>query len=428
MQGIDYSPIYRAQAGLERFADLMDQRQSIRKEEEAMKGYGAMAADPEQGYGAAAQQALQDGRFDVAANMQQMQAQLAQMDDAKRTQATQQITALASLGNSLKDVPMEARPQFLQQYGPQLQQAGVDISKLDQNDLTDEGVQQMIMLGQIVGGGGEQMTPYQQAQMELNREKFDYEREQDSQAPQREVSRVIETDQGYVTVYKDGTTETTGLNAAPDEMTPYQRESLALRRQQAQSGGGTIRLADGTVIQTGGAKPVEPSKEGLTRFALGLPNLLNASDTLLQMEREGYNLEQDLGAEMASAIPGAGQYLSRKMGGEDYQQYQQARATYESQILPILSGAAVTDSEARRFIKAALPQAGDGPAVEREKQRFRQNMNAALEAMVTGKPYDLNAMRAQADAVLGGARGGGVQTQTAQAGGNDLPAGFREVP
>lgn len=57
-------------------------------------------------------------------------------------------------------------------------------------------------------------------------------------------------------------------------------------------------------------------------------------------------------------------------------------------MLPILSGAAVTESEAQRVVRAVLPRQGDSQAVLAEKaRRRRQMLNGA--ALIGGRqlPY-----------------------------------------
>jgi hypothetical protein len=80
--------------------------------------------------------------------------------------------------------------------------------------------------------------------------------------------------------------------------------------------------------------------------------------------------------------------VAKFLGGEDYQEYQQAGKTFESQLMPIMSGAAVSPSEAERQIKASLPQMGDGLKNLQAKARTRQMMlNGAAKAAGQPLPY-----------------------------------------
>ncbi|MEM8615492.1 MAG: hypothetical protein AAGF20_01010 [Pseudomonadota bacterium] len=192
------------------------------------------------------------------------------------------------------------------------------------------------------------------------------------------------------------------------------------------SNGVTVYGPDGKPIaQVGGdaAKAVKVSSDAMTRFATGLPAIRSGVQKLEEMENAGYSLEQDLGAEAASVLPGVGGYLSRKLGGDDYQVYQQAFSAFESQIMPILSGAAVSVEEAQRLIRAGLPQLGDGPVVTQRKQQFRRSMLSAIEAMVMGKPYDIDAISAEAAQIAIGQNGS--QTTTTQIQPGTIEEGFR---
>jgi len=94
---------------------------------------------------------------------------------------------------------------------------------------------------------------------------------------------------------------------------------------------------------------------------------------------------QDWGARMAEAVPFDGGSTARMVGGEDYQAYTRASAAFEAAILPILSGAAVTESEAQRIVRAALPRYGDDQATLQAKARQRRQMlNGA--ALIGGRP------------------------------------------
>jgi hypothetical protein len=119
------------------------------------------------------------------------------------------------------------------------------------------------------------------------------------------------------------------------------------------------------------------------RVALGLPPSIEAERSLSGAERGGNPLMKDWGAAALSAIGWEGP--ARVVGGDDYQAYRQASKTFESSLMPIFSGSAVTPSEAERFISANLPQATDTPATLATKSRNRRMiLNAAAE--IAGKP------------------------------------------
>jgi len=93
---------------------------------------------------------------------------------------------------------------------------------------------------------------------------------------------------------------------------------------------------------------------------------------------------QDWLAAMAEAVPFDGGAIARSVGGEDYTRYRSASSSFEAAMLPILSGAAVTESEARRIVRSVLPQVGDNPQVLADKaRRRRQMLNGA--ALIGGR-------------------------------------------
>jgi len=80
--------------------------------------------------------------------------------------------------------------------------------------------------------------------------------------------------------------------------------------------------------------------------------------------------------------------LAKKVGGQDYQDYTQASKSFEAQLMPIMSGAAVSPSEAARQIKASLPEWGDSPQTLAKKAKSRQMMlNGAAKARNEPLPY-----------------------------------------
>lgn len=96
-------------------------------------------------------------------------------------------------------------------------------------------------------------------------------------------------------------------------------------------------------------------------------------------------LDDNQGARFLGIDTGA---MARSLGGQDYQDYQQASSTYESAMLPIYSGAAVSPSEAKRLIRADLPQMGDTPETLEKKARNRAlRINWAAKQMGQKPPF-----------------------------------------
>jgi len=129
------------------------------------------------------------------------------------------------------------------------------------------------------------------------------------------------------------------------------------------------------------------------RFMINLGPLQAAQDNMERMDREGYNPSsfQNAGAAALEAVPFDAGFAARIAGGEDYNAYNQAAKTFEAAILPIMSGAAVTPTEAQRLIRAALPQPGDSPEVLAQKSEQRRMMiNAVAQGIGQAAPYDPN--------------------------------------
>lgn len=129
------------------------------------------------------------------------------------------------------------------------------------------------------------------------------------------------------------------------------------------------------------------------RLALALPNIVSANNAMNQIElaegRDGARgnvFNREWGARNLEAIPFDGGVVSRTVGGSDYQGYESASRTFESAMLPIFSGAAVTDSEARRFVRANLPQMGDSPETLATKAANRAALINQASIIVGSEP------------------------------------------
>lgn len=144
--------------------------------------------------------------------------------------------------------------------------------------------------------------------------------------------------------------------------------------------------------ETGNVKPIpgaaavmaDPTQRG--RISAGLPNTMRALSILDDMEQSGYSLgAKDWGAAAVRGTPFVGETWAKNLGGQDYQRYMTAAKAFEASALPILSGAAVTESEAERVVSAMLPQAGDTPETLRDKAVMRRGLANGFAALV-GRP------------------------------------------
>lgn len=158
-------------------------------------------------------------------------------------------------------------------------------------------------------------------------------------------------------------------------------------------------------VAGGKALPMEASMR--SRMDLGLGPMVQGQETMAAVEGRG-NPYQMTGPKatpetrnnaIAEMIGGIGidagpvkfhpfEGVAKRIGGDDYQEYDQGAKAFESQLMPIMSGAAVSPTEAQRQIRAALPQLGDSEANLASKGRTRQMMlNGAAKAKGLPLPY-----------------------------------------
>lgn len=93
----------------------------------------------------------------------------------------------------------------------------------------------------------------------------------------------------------------------------------------------------------------------------------------------------------AAARPDGGpwaQTLATNIGGPDFQAANQAYGEFESALIPMFAGSAVTVSEAQRFLRANVPVPGENPQVVAQKMRARKQLaNAAARIAGIGRPF-----------------------------------------
>lgn len=171
------------------------------------------------------------------------------------------------------------------------------------------------------------------------------------------------------------------------------------------SGKGKPYMVRGPNVATGDAK---------TRINLAIDPAVAAQGQMSRSEGQGSPnalnpLNRDWGAALLVGRKDEGKALDaigRAWGGQDYQDYQQAAKTFESSVIPIFSGAAVTPSEASRFIQANLPELGDTAQTLATKARNRAMiLNSA--ASLTGKPKPFPDVPTWQEGRLTGGQGGG---------------------
>ena len=152
---------------------------------------------------------------------------------------------------------------------------------------------------------------------------------------------------------------------------------------------------------TPGGKPQVQEASMRSRMDIGLAPMVSGHERMTSTERKGNpfglkdnadNAAAKVMSDMGFSFGGNDFYplegLAKKVGGTDFQDYEQAAAQFESQLMPIMSGAAVSPSEAKRQIRAALPAVGDDPATLQAKSRQRAMMlNGAAKARGLPLPY-----------------------------------------
>jgi hypothetical protein len=143
--------------------------------------------------------------------------------------------------------------------------------------------------------------------------------------------------------------------------------------------------------------------ESMARVAAGLPNAKKAVAGLRSLvfnskgttfSQEGYDPGSDWGAGLiqdlghfplaGGAVRGLTDPLSRIVGGADYQKFEDNYGTYEAALLPIMSGAAVTDTEALRQMRAVRIKSGDDDATKERKIAAMELQLTGLEMAVRG--------------------------------------------
>lgn len=158
-------------------------------------------------------------------------------------------------------------------------------------------------------------------------------------------------------------------SSIPQGTTP--RPEYAPNAYEAPDGSVLVPTKQGGVQVIKGGQSV--GAETRARLALSLDPAIAAQGRLAESEQGGVNpFSRDWGARMLEAVPFDGGAAARMAGGQDYQNYEQAARTYEASMLPIFSGASVTESEAKRMIRADLPQIGDTPETLRRKAANRE--------------------------------------------------------
>lgn len=217
-----------------------------------------------------------------------------------------------------------------------------------------------------------------------------------------EEGDIAEDGAGNFMVFRGGGWYRSDASGRPQERVPrpdygpnhYELPNGDIVRSGPRGGQEVVQRAGGA----GASDSALVGADARARFMLGLDALVEAERNLRTGEGwEGDGAEarptrnpytRDWGARALEAIPFDGGAAARIVGGQDYQDYEQASRTYESAMLPIFSGAAVTPTEATRLIRADLPQFGDSPETLRRKAMNRaMRINAVAAGIGRDLPY-----------------------------------------
>lgn len=206
---------------------------------------------------------------------------------------------------------------------------------------------------------------------------------------------VADDGKGNYLVYRGGEWFAAQQDGRPKERIPradyganhYQLPNGDIVRQGPRNGQETIENFGGAGGGSGGSGLVSADQRG--RYNIGASPLVRAERNLATEEREGNPLNRDWGAVILNSVDldprGDSSFrpfapLANIVGGQDYQNAQQALSTYEASLMPIQSGASVTASEAARQIRADFPSLGDSPETLRRKAANRMDRINAIQS------------------------------------------------
>jgi hypothetical protein len=189
-------------------------------------------------------------------------------------------------------------------------------------------------------------------------------------------------------------------------LTEREREVYGVEGQGYQiSDRGNIRRIPGTA--EGGTNNLF-SAESRARIATNLPTLMGAFDNMRELYGEGVTFRggdnavaqgRNIFATELERIPVIGDDAARVVATTDRAELAQAAGAFEASLMPILSGAAVTDTEARRTIRGSIPTPGDRPEVVAIKLAQMRSMIEVFEKGLQGEEIDFSEVAAEMRAV-----------------------------
>jgi len=348
-----------------RTGDALRQRQDERDVGNAFKTGG---------YQAAAQTAGEQGNMQLA---QQLMSAVSQQNEQDRTQTLQEMDTLARIGLASEQLPAEQRMSFIQQ---QAAARGLDDALAIYQDPAQINATARTMLS-VKDQLGQRNTDraFTEQQRQFNRSAGQRDQQMGIAAYNADTSRMG--------------AETSRMNA--------ERQAEAMRAKQ-----------QGAAAPPPGTVQLNFSAEAKNRVALGLPGVISANKQLTELfeggtrfsgtdDRGGLGIKnkRDQTATALSGVPFVGDYAQRVVGTDERDALLRASSAYESALLPILSGAAVTDSEARRTVRAAIPAPGDSDVVLQAKAELRSMHEQVMRAGLSGQPFNIDELIAATSSV-----------------------------
>ena len=173
------------------------------------------------------------------------------------------------------------------------------------------------------------------------------------------------------------------LQIAPKQLTPYEAQSLALRRQeignQKAPAGYTWNQQGGLVAIPGGPadKAINPTEAQSNANLFGT-RAEKANQSLNTLEGKYSPAKVQL-QNFTGSVPGAS-YLANKFMSDADQKASQAQMDFVTAILRKESGASISQSEFDNARRQYFPQPGDSPAVIKQKAANRQTAIEGIKA------------------------------------------------
>ena len=391
MQVFDPSRAYNAFTAGAQLGGAMRQRETERMAAPAISAGN---------YGQAAEIYGQRGDVAGAAGYRQMyEQQLAQMDEQQKAEARNSTESIARLGFVLRGIntttetgqtveDLQGRFATLQRNAPFLNAMGIPLDDITPDTLTNQNLD--MIMAQV---------------MEL-----------DQLLKAQQPSGPYTLAPGARRYDAMGNLIAENPREIPEQrLTPYQEQSLAIQRDRMAM---EQRRAEEAAARTS-TRPLIGS-ESMGRVAAGLPNMRKAVSDLYSLFGTGYTPGQDWGALALEMLPGIGDVAARLAGGQDYQTFDLAYSQFEAAALPIMSGAAVTESEAKRALRALRVRIGDSQETINAKMANMSRMVQGLEAAAAG---DTEALR-QIVGGIASQEGQGAAPMQGEMEDNGLPPGF----